>query len=359
MGGNQQNKTTSHANSEDPSMLIGVEHIIPLVQQMNCLNIERIADICISKIPALIAARFASLYVLDESGYILRLVKCNHPFPINNIVSLSQNPPSPMTIAVKTGKLLLIRDIDRYDRPVIKKSQRPFCQRYQTNSCIIAPLLCQHRVMGVLNLADKIPSGAFNAKDTAVVELFRHLVGASIGNIRLFEKTRRQAKTDGLTGLANHRAFYELLEKELRRSQRYGGQISVVMVDVDNLKIINDTFGHRAGDMAIKQISRKITECIRQIDTAARYGGDEFAVILPNTSITEATVVGQRIVGAVASSPLVWEKQRIPLSISAGVGQYDANTGLEEITHFSDEALYLAKQAGKNTVRIFEPSRSG
>ncbi|MEJ2703782.1 MAG: GGDEF domain-containing protein, partial [Sedimentisphaerales bacterium] len=183
-------------------------------------------------------------------------------------------------------------------------------------------------------------------------------IGASIGNVKLFEKIQRQATTDGLTGLVNHKTFYEVLEKELWRLKRYGGRISLIMVDVDNLKKINDVHGHRAGDKAIREVSRRIKGCIRQIDTAARYGGDEFAVILLNTSLQEATVVAQRMVNAVASSPTTWNKEEIPLSISVGLGQYDADSTPEDITSRSDQALYAAKQAGKNTVRIFESARN-
>jgi diguanylate cyclase (GGDEF)-like protein len=191
-----------------------------------------------------------------------------------------------------------------------------------------------------------------------LIELFSQLVGASIGNIKLFEKIQHQATTDGLTGLVNHKTFYEILEKELWRSRRYGGQISLIMVDIDNLKQVNDEFGHRVGDKVIKEISKRIKECIRQIDTAARYGGDEFAVILLNTSLIDASVVAKRMVDAVAKTPTAWNKEQIPLSISVGLGQYDAQASPEDITSRSDQALYAAKQAGKNTVRVFEPSKN-
>ena len=120
----------------------------------------------------------------------------------------------------------------------------------------------------------------------------------------MFERIQHQARTDGLTGLVNHRTFYEILEQELWRSKRSGEQISLIMVDVDNLKTINDQYGHRAGDKVIKEISESIKESIRQIDTAARYGGDEFAIILPNTSLSDAAIVAERMVGFVAGSPI-------------------------------------------------------
>lgn len=333
-----------------------LEVVTPLVQQLNCLDIKKIADICVNEIPKLIGARLASLYTLDETSDILHLEKNNHPFLINNIVSLNQNPPSPMVAAVRSKELMLVDDIESYKKPPISKIQRAFSENYSTKSCIIAPLICLGRVVGVLNLTDKTDGSVFTTEDISAIELFRQLIGASIGNINLFEKTQRQAKTDGLTGMLNHRTFYETLETELRRSQRYGGQISIIMADIDNLKPINDTFGHRAGDLAIKQISRRIIACIRQIDIAARYGGDEFAVILPNTSLADAVVVAERMVHMIADSAMTWDQHEIQLSISVGVGQYNANTCSDDVTKATDQALYAAKQAGKNTIKVFQPA---
>jgi len=336
-----------------------LEQVTPLARQINCLDIDRIADVCIKSIPALVNASFASLYILDETSNILHLYKHNHPFLINKIVSLNQTPTPLMVMAVRSKEIILVPDIDAHKKPIIRKSQRMFAENYRTKNCAIVPLICQDRVVGVLNLADKMNSDHFDSGDIALIELFSQLVGASIGNIKLFEKIQRQATMDGLTGLVNHKTFYEILEKELWRSRRYGGRISLIMVDVDNLKDINDAYGHRAGDKAIREISRRIKECIRQIDTAARYGGDEFAVILLNTSLEDAIIVAQRMVDAVAGSQTTWQKEQIPLSISVGLGQYDAETTPEDITSRSDKALYMAKQAGKGTVRVFEATSNG
>jgi len=345
----------SEKDDENPDESISLlQQVTPLARQINCLDIERIADVCVENIPKIVGVRFASLFILDETNNILHLHKHNHPFLINKIVSLNQNPPSPMVMAVRSKELILVGDIDRHRKPVIRKSQRAFAGNYETKNCAIVPLVCQSRVVGVLNLADKA-DGIFSSVDIALIELLSQLIGASIGNVKLFEKIQRQAATDGLTGLANHRTFYDILEKELWRSRRHGGRISLIMIDVDNLKRINDTYGHRAGDNVIKEVSTRIKGCIRQIDTAARYGGDEFAVILPNTELGDATVVAERMLEAVANRPTNWNKNRIPLSISVGLGEYDADMNPEDVTSGSDEALYVAKQAGKNTVRIFKP----
>lgn len=332
-----------------------LELITPLARQVNSLDIDRIADVCVTKVPALVGSAFASLFALDEPNHILHLVRCNHPFPINKIVSLNQVPPSPMVVAVKSKELILTGDIDTYTKPIIKRSQRAFAENYATSNCAIVPLICHDGVVGVLNLADKAEPAAFTQEDILLIELFGQLIGASIGNIKLFEKMQRQAMLDGLTGLMNHKTFYETLERELWRSRRYGGTISMIMADIDNLKAINDTYGHRAGDKVIRETSRRIKECIRQIDLAARYGGDEFGVILPNTSLEEAILVSQRIVDAVAASSVSWQSTHVPLSVSIGVGQYGADANPEDITSRSDRALYSAKQSGKNTVWVFRP----
>lgn len=353
MNNEQQTKAAPRRGCIGSSCRLDV--ITPLAKKINCLDVKRIAEICIEDIPKLVGAKLASLYILDENSDILHLEKNNHPFLINNIVSLNQNPPSPMVAAVRSKELLIVDDANKGRGPNINSTDRVFSNNYRTRACIIAPLICHNRVVGVLNLSEKESTGGFSEEDIAIVELFRQLIGASIGNISLFGKTQRQAKTDGLTGMLNHRTFYETLESELRRAQRYGGRLSIIMADIDNLKPINDNYGHRAGDLAIRQISRQIGACIRQIDVAARYGGDEFAIILPNTSLTDASLVAERMVKMVKTTPMLWEQDKVTLSISVGVGQYSGECCAGDVAKATDEALYAAKQAGKGRVYVFEP----
>ena len=130
------------------------------------------------------------------------------------------------------------------------------------------------------------------------------------------------------------------------------------MIDIDNLKKINDEHGHRAGDKVIREIGRRVKECIRLIDTAARYGGDEFAVILTNSSLEGAKVVAQRMVEIVSNTTVTWKKEDIKLSISVGLAEYNGGSTPEDITSRSDQALYVAKKAGKNNVKVFNTSNT-
>jgi GAF domain-containing protein len=132
----------------------------------------------------LVCVRYASLYILDEKNKILHLYKHNHPFLINKIVSLNQTPTPLMVMAVRSKELILVGDIDTHKKPIIRKSQRVFSKNYRTNSCAIVPLICQDRVVGVINLADKVEGEHFDSADIALIELFSQHVGASIGNVK-------------------------------------------------------------------------------------------------------------------------------------------------------------------------------
>ena len=163
----------------------------------------------------------------------------------------------------------------------------------------------------------------------------------------LEDQLRRQASSDSLTGLANHGRFFEVLQAEICRSKRTGRGFSLLLLDLDGLKVINDRFGHVAGDRALCRLAQSLTDCCRSIDTAARQGGDEFAVVLPETGAAAASLVARRICDLLAR-----DKEEPILSVSAGVASYpkDADT-IGTLLYAADRALYAIKNQRSSAAR--------
>jgi len=332
-----------------------INEITLLSRQINCLDLETIVGVCIEKIPKLISARFASLYAYDTKKNTLQLLQHNHPYAIAEMVDISENPHVPMALAVRQKKILLIQDIARWKQSKDYPVSCMYACNYKTNSCIIAPLLSGENVAGVINLADKIDGDCFdNAVDLPPIQLLCEIIGSAMSNIELYNEVQKRAKTDSMTNLANHRTFYNELEKEVRRSQRYGGTLSLIMIDLDSLKQINDVHGHRAGDAALVHVANKISSCIRDTDLACRYGGDEFAIILPNTSLSDAMIVAQRLMDSVAREIVKIDDYKLHISISLGMTQYRQGSSIEDFMNDADAALLKAKDKGKNRIHISE-----
>jgi diguanylate cyclase (GGDEF)-like protein/PAS domain S-box-containing protein len=161
---------------------------------------------------------------------------------------------------------------------------------------------------------------------------------------------RALATTDGLTGLANHRHFQERLGEEFRRAQRYGIPLSLIMLDVDQFKQYNDSFGHPAGDLVLKRVGNLLTQTVRETDLAARYGGEEFAVLLPETQREGAEALAERIRVAVAEAE--WDKRDI--TVSVGVASHQViSENAADLVEQADQALYTSKTNGRNRVSVF------
>lgn len=173
--------------------------------------------------------------------------------------------------------------------------------------------------------------------------------------VRMMEKLQRLAITDGLTKLHNSRSFYSQLEVEVDRFNRYKHPLALLLLDIDNFKICNDSFGHLEGDKILVRISQVIKSCLRKLDTAYRYGGEEFTVILPETSCEEAMLVAERIRNVVQSEVFLPETdQKISITISIGATQYAENEELSTFIQRADKAMFISKQNGRNQVTALE-----
>jgi diguanylate cyclase (GGDEF)-like protein len=170
---------------------------------------------------------------------------------------------------------------------------------------------------------------------------------------RMMEKLQTLAITDGLTGLYNSRHFYAQLESEVDRSSRYRHPLAMLMIDIDHFKEFNDTFGHLEGDKVLARFSQVLKSCLRANDSAYRYGGEEFTVILPETGAEEARTVAQRIRTALETEIFAPEPSRaVSKTISIGVTEYQPSEEMTAFINRADAAMYLSKQSGRNRVSV-------
>ncbi len=258
------------------------------------------------------------------------------------------------------GEALLVEDLEQDQR--IRQKNR---LHYKTRSFISIPLKIGDRVIGVLNLSDKTTGEVFNEEDLKLIQAFATHAAIVMERNVFLKRTEALEKltiTDHLTGLANRRYLFERLKEELSRSERHGHRLSLLMLDLDGFKHCNDTRGHPFGDQVLKEMALTIVNTIRSIDLAARYGGDEFIIILPETDEALARDIAERIRACLEKrcavppqDPECGEQERITVSI--GIACYpEHGLALEQLLKNVDTALYCAKRSGKNRIAVFHDS---
>jgi diguanylate cyclase (GGDEF)-like protein len=181
---------------------------------------------------------------------------------------------------------------------------------------------------------------------------FSDLIATSITNIADRATLAARAATDALTGVANHRTFYERLTSDLARARRFGTPVSVAMIDVDHFKLVNDVGGHEAGDEMLMTVAQCLSEAARAVDTLARVGGDEFAWILPQTTAEEARVAVERARQRIRAL----DPQPLRVTMSAGICDSSWTADPSELVRLADRALYSSKEHGRDQVRVYAPT---
>lgn len=251
--------------------------------------------------------------------------------------------------ALNSGSPLIVGDIRKSGIEMA-----PSDWRYRTSSFISYPILIGERRVAVMNFTDKASGDAFDDRDIELLQAIAPQIAVAIDRLALKDKAgqfEQLSVTDVLTGLLNRRYLQERLLEEINRSKRYHFPVSLLMLDVDYFKSYNDSFGHPAGDQALKIVANILKENFRGADVAARYGGEEFAVLLPQTSLEEANQIAERIRRQI-------ERTEFPhrnITISIGIANCTADINSpEDLIWAADRALYQAKDRGRNNVRIFD-----
>jgi two-component system, cell cycle response regulator len=220
--------------------------------------------------------------------------------------------------------------------------------------------------LGVLALYDRLGSDEFDDTDLLTLRTFAGQAGVAVHNVRVHEEAQRLSLTDPLTGLWNYRYLRESLRREVERASRFGRMLTVLVLDLDHFKDVNDTYGHAAGDTVLGEFARRIRIGLREVDVAFRQGGEEFVVLLPETDGFGGAIVAERLGAAVREIPVPIDPRRhdavtgrpvdrVAISVSIGIAVFpEHGTTAQQVLDAADDALYAAKNAGRDTYRLAE-----
>jgi len=305
----------------------------------------------------LLKAGKGSLMLLDEYGEKLSIVASLGMNPTLAKAMLIRAGEGIAGKVVQTGHALVVHDIEQDKR--IDLPKRP---RFESKSLISLPLKHNDQLLGVMNLSDKHDGTPFTEYDVRLLSRFAEQACGLISQVSALERTGKLEKlavTDPLTGLYNRRLLEERLAEELSRCRRHGQLLSVMLVDLDFFKEYNDLCGHLAGDKALKRIAELLRKSARSMDVVTRFGGEEFCLLLPNTSAREALMVGERVRRAIEKAVFPHEESLPNSRLTTSVGIADFARDRDEassLIHAADMALYQAKHAGRNRVILYAAS---
>lgn len=318
--------------AQQSTAAMDVDELLPRV----CLVIQQAFSVC-----------HASLFLREEGDLVVRahagtLTSC---IPDGGRLPVDQEPWSRI---LASGGTFIEKDLSS-----APESHRVFAGEASRMSI---PLVSFGQLLGVLTLYSSKPD-AFRDSELQPLEAVADICASSIQNAYYVERIRQLSYLDGLTGIFNRRFFEMRILEEIERARRGETGLGVVMVDIDQFKKLNDEFGHLLGDEVLRQVSSLFHQNLRKIDVVCRYGGEEFAILLTQTSATHALSVAEKLRKLVQE----WQFPGVPrtVTISAGVAAFpDHGRGRDELIRAADNALYAAKQAGRNRVCLNNRSRS-
>jgi diguanylate cyclase (GGDEF)-like protein/putative nucleotidyltransferase with HDIG domain len=312
----------------------------------NILNLDQLSTEMLQAFSKAIRITHAVLLIEDPgtSLFTVRTVYPKDKDKLNNEFVLSFDSPV-VTWLEKESQVLTLNQIDRL--PQFKglwESERE--NLHKSHLELYCPLKSHGKLVGILGLSGKHSNQIFNQEDIELVMSVANQAGVIVENAQLYSQAMTWAITDGLTRLYNHRYMHECMDKEIARDTRFGTNFAMIMVDIDFFKTYNDTYGHLAGDEVLASVAKCIQASLRNIDIPFRYGGEEFAVLLPGTDTKGAYRVAERIREKIQEKGF---KGRASVTASLGVASWPTD-GLtkEQLLLSADKALYTAKETGRN-----------
>jgi two-component system, cell cycle response regulator len=301
------------------------------------LDLQAVLDGVIREAMRLVKdAQDAHIYLFHEDKLIFGASMKNNGE--ENVQNADPRPNGLTGTVAREKKIIVVEDITNH--PIYKGMPKTWC-----GSIIGIPLMMGSRVVGVMNLA-RTTAGEFNQSEIRLLTLLADQAAIAIINARLHSAVTHQAHSDALTELPNRRALDERLEKAIAQSASTGNPFCAVMMDLDGFKVINDTYGHKAGDEVLQQVANLMEMSLRSTDFLARYGGDEWTLVLTETNLTQAHVVIQKIQNGLRNNPIhLPDGKTTNIGVSGGVALYpDHADTAPGLIRAADEALFRAKK---------------
>jgi diguanylate cyclase (GGDEF)-like protein len=314
------------------------------------LDPKDVAQLMAEHLALAVGAERAQISDYDPAGVRVRTLGCypaEHRETVDDFYALDQYP---LTAQVLADGVIATVDTEDPDADAAEVAE---LRREGMRGLIMLPLVAKGEAIGVV----EITSTGRPTDDPGKITLARtmaHEAAMALENARVYEAARNLADRDPLTGFFNHRYLHERLSEEVVRAIRSRRPVSVVMIDLDDFKLVNDTFGHVHGDRVLVYVAETIRASLRESDVAARYGGDEFAVILPETTVHQAAAVAERILAGFREHPFIADgRTPLPVGTSIGIATHpgDGRTATELIAS-ADAGLYAAKAEGGSRVRV-------
>lgn len=314
------------------------------------LHTEQLLKLIMEKVGELLSAKNWSLMLLDEGkqelyfeivvGEFSEKIKGLRIKANQGIAGWVANHKRPLLIKDVTKDKRFLSLIDEYTG-------------FKTHSVICSPLICREKVLGVIELVNKKIGEEFTEEDLEVLMHLSDYIAIAIDNARNFEKIEELSIKDDLTCLYNTRFFHEMLDREIKRSMRKRRELSLIFMDMDHFKDVNDTYGHLCGSKLLKEVANIIIGSVRSIDVPIRYGGDEFVIILPETDKNQAEQVAKRILYNVRNFVFLKEENiNVKLTASIGFATFpDDAKDKTELVKKADNAMYKVKNSTRNGIQ--------
>jgi len=337
--------TSSYRERDQRTLANALKNAASLVNSP--LDLDEVLSRVLAAVGDVVSVDVSSIILIGDRGVLSGIGRSGlsgFQKKMETLKNLSINDFQTLRTMKRTGNPLLIPDIALYP------AWSSLAGETKTHSYLGCPIKIKGRVAGFLSL-ENVKPGFFNREHVEKLQSFVDLAATAIENARLQQETQKMAISDELTALFNRRGLMDLGRREIDRARRFNHPLSVAILDLDNFKTINDTYGHIAGDQMLNQVADCCRSGFRDIDIIARYGGDEIVVLLIENNLEQAYQIANRFRESIANRVFKTDAGNLSTTVSIGVAELTKEMdNLTELIDTADRALYIAKEAGRNQI---------